>query len=354
MVALTRDEVYIRRCIEIARKGFDKTRQNPLVGSVIVYNNRIIGEGYHTFFGGPHAEVNAINSVRDKQLLTKSTLYVNLEPCSHFGKTPPCSLLIRNLKIPRVVIGSSDSNPEVSGHGIRILKESGIEVITGILEEECRFLNRRFYTFHEKKRPYIILKWAQSSDGFIDIKRNPDSERIPVWISNQTARILVHKWRAEEIAIMAGTNTILTDDPGLDVRDWPGESPIRLVPDKNGRLFEHLKVFNGKSKTLIFTSLNKISSENIVYIRLPKELFSFATILEELRKQNVLSILVEGGAILLKHILESGLWDEARVFTGNINFRDGVKSPVIDKKANEQLFYRANLLNIYFNRQQSN
>lgn len=354
MVALTRDEVYILRCIELARKGFGKTRQNPLVGSVIVHNDRIIGEGYHTFFGGPHAEVNAINSVRDKQLLSQSTLYVNLEPCSHFGKTPPCSLLIRDLKIPRVVIGSSDSNPEVSGHGIRILKESGTEVITGIKEEECRFLNRRFYTFHEKKRPYIVLKWAQSKDGFIDIKRTPGSERIPVWISNQTARILVHKWRAEEIAIMAGTNTILIDDPGLNVRDWPGESPLRIVPDKNGRLFENLKVFNGRSKTLIFTSLNKADFENIVYIRIPKELFTFATILEDLRTKNVLSILVEGGAILLKHILESGLWDEARVFTGNINFRDGVKSPVIERKANEQLFYRGNLLSIYLSEKQGN
>ena len=298
--------------------------------------------------------MNAINSVREKHLLSGSTLYVNLEPCSHFGKTPPCSLLIKDLKIPRVVIGNADSNPEVSGKGIRILRESGIEVITGIKEEECRYLNRRFFTFHEKKRPYIILKWAQSMDGFIDLKRKPDSERIPVWISNQTARILVHKWRAEEIAIMAGTNTILTDNPGLDVRDWPGENPIRIVPDKNGRLFGHLKVFNGTSKTIIFTSLNKVNFENTVFIRVPIDLFSFATILEELRKLNVLSVLVEGGAILLKHILESGLWDEARVFTGNINFRDGVKSPVIEMKASEQLYYRANLLSIYLSWQQSN
>ncbi len=353
MIPLIRDEIYISRCLELARKGFGKTRQNPMVGSVIVFNDRIIGEGYHTHYGGMHAEVNAINSVKDRRLLSRSTLYVNLEPCSHYGKTPPCATLIRNLKIPRVVIGSSDSNPEVSGKGIRIIKDSGTEVLTGVKEEECRFLNRRFYTFHEKKRPYIVLKWAQTRDGYIDIKRKSNTKKNSVWISNQTARILVHKWRAEEIGILAGTNTILIDDPGLDVRDWPGENPLRIVPDKNGRLFENLKVFNGKSKTLVFTTIKKMNKEYVEYVSYPKNNYSFETILDELRKRNILSVLVEGGAKLLKHILESGIWDEARVFTGNIDFRDGVKSPVIELRASEEFFYRGNLLSIYIHTQQN-
>jgi diaminohydroxyphosphoribosylaminopyrimidine deaminase / 5-amino-6-(5-phosphoribosylamino)uracil reductase len=350
MITSTRDEVYILRCLELARKGLGTTRQNPLVGSVIVYNNKIIGEGYHTHFGGPHAEVRAINSVKDKMLLSRSTLYVNLEPCSHFGKTPPCTSLIRDSKIPKVVIGSPDSNPEISGSGIRILQEIGIEVITGVKEEECRFLNRRFFTFHEKKRPYIILKWAQSKDGFIDIKRDSQNKRFPTWISNHTARILVHKWRSEEIAIMAGTNTILSDDPRLNVREWPGENPLRIVLDRNGRLFDNLRVFNGESKTLVFTYLNKTDRKNVSFIRIPENNVSFVTILKELRKLQVLSILVEGGANLLNHFLESGLWDEARVFTGNNYFLNGVPAPVIATKVNEQIIYRGNLLNFYVNK----
>ena len=344
------DEIYILRCLELARKGLGKTRQNPLVGSVIVYDKKIIGEGYHQNFGGPHAEVNAINSVKDKTLLPKSTLYVNLEPCSHFGKTPPCTSLIKQWKIPRVVIGSIDTNTGVAGNGIRILRDSGIEVISGIKEKESLFLNRRFYTFHEKKRPYIILKWAQSEDGFIDIVRKPENNGKPNWISNQTGRILVHKWRSEEMAIMAGTNTIITDDPDLTVRYWFGENPLRVIPDKNTRLSENFKIFNNKSKTLIFTSAyKKLISQNIEFFHLPEDQFSISKMMEELYKRNILSILIEGGAEILKSFIDPGMWDEARVFIGDKPFIEGIKAPVMNINPVEFFNFNANQCNIFIN-----
>jgi len=344
-----RDELYILRCLELALKGLGKTRQNPMVGAVIVNNDRIIGEGYHACFGGPHAEVTAINSIKDKSLLSGSTLYVNLEPCSHFGKTPPCSFLIRDLQIPRVVIGSIDPNPQVSTLGIQILKDCGIEVITGVKEKECRFLNRRFFTFHEKKRPYIILKWAQSKDGFIDIRRNINDFGHTNWISGQTARILVHKWRSEEIAIMVGTNTILTDNPDLDVRYWYGQNPIRVIPDKVGRLSDDLKIFNGKNKTLILISTYNINRTNVEYVTISKDRFILPVFLEELYKRDILSILVEGGASLLNSFIKSGLWDEARIFTGNVKLKDGIKAPVLNAEISEQFSIRDDNFKFYRN-----
>lgn len=346
---LNNDEVYILRCLELAQKGLGMTRQNPMVGAVIVCDNRIIAEGYHNRFGGPHAEVNAINSVKDKTVLTRSTLYVNLEPCSHHGKTPPCSLLIRDVKIPRIVIGSIDPNPLIYGRGIALLKESGAEVITGIKEKECRFLNRRFYTFHEKKRPYIILKWAQSMDGFLDTLREKGEILHPNWISNQTSRLLVHKWRSEEIAVMVGTNTILTDNPELNVRNWPGLSPVRVVPDKSGKLFDNLKIFNGKNKTIVFRSTYKSNRENVEYVTLSEDRYDPPSFLEELYRRNILSVLVEGGANLLNSFIGSGLWDEARIFTGNIKCKNGIKAPVLNGGVPEQFTLRDDLFEVYFN-----
>lgn len=344
------DSVYILRCLELARKGLGKTRQNPMVGAVIVHNNRIIAEGYHNLFGGPHAEVNAFNSLKDRTLLSKSVLYVNLEPCSHFGKTPPCSMLIRDLKIPKIVIGSTDPNPLVSGKGIALLKDSGAEVITGIKEKECRFLNRRFYTFHEKKRPYIILKWAQSQDEFMDTIREKNDTGHPNWISNETSRLLVHKWRSEEIAVMAGTNTILTDNPGLNLRKWPGQSPVRVVPDKHGKLFDDLKIFNGKNKTIILTSTYNSDRPNIEYVTISKEKYTLPAFLDELYKRNILSVLVEGGASLLNSFIREGLWDEARIFTGSMRFEKGIKAPVMKGEIHEQLILRGDSLKLFINR----
>ena len=229
------DEKYLKRCIELAKQGLGNTYPNPLVGSVVVYNGNIIGEGYHKKCGEAHAEVNAVNSVKDKSLLCKSTLYVNLEPCSHIGRTPACSTMIIANKIPKVVIGSIDSFSKVSGKGVEMLKQAGIDAKVGILEKECRNLNKRFFTFHEKKRPYIILKWAQTKDGFIDIIRT-NKNQTGEWITNELSRALVHKWRSEESSIMVGTDTANMDNPRLDVREWTGKNPLRISIDRKLRL----------------------------------------------------------------------------------------------------------------------
>ncbi len=230
------DMKFIERCLELASKSEGRTYPNPLVGSVIVHNGRIIGEGYHLKAGEPHAEVVAINSSRERELFGSSTIYVNLEPCSHYGKTPPCTDLIISSGIRRVVAGTTDTSEKVSGKGIAKLRESGCEVITGVLEDKCRWINRRFFTFHEKKRPYIILKWAQSADGFIDAERSNDRLRKPLWITGNAERVLVHRWRASEQSILAGAGTVRTDDPQLNVRDWTGKDPLRLILSSSGNL----------------------------------------------------------------------------------------------------------------------
>lgn len=342
-----KDEIYMRRCLELARKGLGLTRQNPLVGAVIVHNDRIIGEGYHNEYGGPHAEVVAINSVREKNLLKESTIYVNLEPCSHHGKTPPCSILIRDSGIKRVVIGCSDSNPLVSGKGISILKNIGAEVIVGILENESRFLNRRFFTFQEKKRPYIILKWAESADGFIDRNREETSENKPIWITNHSSKMLVHKWRSEELSILAGTNTLNLDNPELSVREWPGINPLRIGLDKNGRLFDDLHIKDGNIPTVIFSSEDFSDSNNLSYISIPKENFEIEIILKELYKLQLTSVFVEGGSKILQSFINLGLWDESYVFFGNKMFSSGVKGPVLNFLPVEKIQIRETKLYIY-------
>jgi diaminohydroxyphosphoribosylaminopyrimidine deaminase/5-amino-6-(5-phosphoribosylamino)uracil reductase len=249
-------ETYINRCLELALPGLGNTAPNPMVGSVIVHGWHIIGEGFHHRFGGPHAEVNAVNSVKDKTLLRNSVLYVNLEPCSHSGKTPPCAEMIIEAGIPEVVIGTADPNPIVSGNGIKKLEHAGIRVTTGILEKQCIALNRRFITFHSRKRPYIILKWAQTSDGFIDVLRENQGISRPTWISNEISRKLVHKWRSEEQAILVGTQTAILDNPQLNVREWTGNSPIRMVIDRQLKLSKKLNLFNNSSTTIVFNEFS--------------------------------------------------------------------------------------------------
>ncbi|MCF8225270.1 MAG: bifunctional diaminohydroxyphosphoribosylaminopyrimidine deaminase/5-amino-6-(5-phosphoribosylamino)uracil reductase RibD [Bacteroidales bacterium] len=338
----------MRRCFELASHGLGLTRTNPLVGSVIVHNGRIIGEGYHHEYGGPHAEVNAIRNVKDKSLLPESTIYINLEPCSHFGKTPPCSTLIRNHRIPRVVISNSDPFPSVSGKGIQALKNSGADVVVGVLGEEGAFLNRRFLLFHQQKRPYIILKWAETADGFIDIERNPGDPIGTNWITDEVARTLVHKWRSEEAGLMVGTNTILADNPKLNVRRWTGSSPLRITFDRNGKIPETAYIFDNSQDTLVFTSVQEKYSGKTSSILIDHE-FSLEEILDELYGLKIISVLVEGGQQLHNSFIGSGYWDEARVFKGSMLFSNGVKAPVIDQQPAEEIQFEGSSLSIYFN-----
>lgn len=323
------NERYMSRCLQLAELGAGSVAPNPMVGAVLVYDNRIIGEGYHKKYGEAHAEVNCISSVKaeDIQLLTKATLYVSLEPCSHFGKTPPCTDLILKNAIPKVAVGCRDIYKEVDGRGIQKLKEAGTEVTTEILEKECRELNRRFFTFHQKQRPYIILKWAQSVNGKIGSKDQPERERI--WISNEYTNRVVHKWRSEEAAIMVGTNTALHDDPALTTRLWKGKNPIRIVVDTNLRLPAELKIFDAEATTIIFNSTISEDRGNLIYYKTGHDLHQIMT---ALYKMNIQSVLVEGGAKLLQSFFEAGLWDEARVICNQqMIIKDGVNAPEPDK-----------------------
>jgi len=320
-------EIFMQRCLELALLGMGDVAPNPMVGCVIVCDGIIIGEGYHEKIGQPHAEVNAIRSVRNPELLANSTLYVSLEPCAHFGKTPPCSDLIIESHIPRVVIGTVDPFAQVAGKGIERMQKAGIDVSIGMLENECRDLNRRFFTFHEKNRPYILLKWAQTLDGFIDTDRT--EVQHPTWITNALSKRLVHKQRSEESAILIGTNTAEFDNPALTVREWTGNQPIRMVIDRTGRLNPDLHLFDGKALTWIFTSIRKQETGNRKYITLDFNQNILPQILTELYQHDILSVIVEGGGELLTSFLEIGLWDEAFVYTGNQFFGKGVSAPSI-------------------------
>lgn len=319
-------ETYMRRCLQLARCGELKVAPNPMAGSVIVHNGLIIGEGFHQSYGGPHAEVNAIHSVQDKALLKDATIYVNLEPCSHFGKTPPCADLIVQLGIPRVVIGSLDPNPQVAGKGIERLKAHGIEVIKGVLDDECRHLNRRFFTFHEKKRPFITLKWAQTQDGFIDKKRSSNDVGVN-WITGDDARVFVHHLRAQHAAILIGTNTALNDNPTLTVREVEGSNPLRVIIDRERKIPSDSNVLNQDAKTLVFTEKEHEIEDHVewFHVDFSNELPEF--ILAELYRRNIQSVMVEGGAFTLSQLIHKGLWDEAVVLKGNISFGDGIHAP---------------------------
>jgi diaminohydroxyphosphoribosylaminopyrimidine deaminase/5-amino-6-(5-phosphoribosylamino)uracil reductase len=299
-----------------------------MVGSVIVYENRIIGEGWHKKAGEPHAEVNAVNSVKDKSLLKKATIYVSLEPCSHFGKTPPCSELIIKHEIPKVVVGTVDPNVKVAGNGIKNLIEAGIKVTVGILENECNELNKRFFTSHQKKRPYIILKWAESQDGFISPKVK--AEQKPVWITNAYSRQLVHKWRSEEQAILVGTQTVIDDNPKLDVRDWTGNNPVRIVLDQHNRIEKESHVFDNQIKTIVFVKkIPNIAKENLIFEYLDFGKNIEIQLVARVYKHQIQSVIIEGGLQTLQTFIDANLWDEARVFKGNVFLQEGTKAPII-------------------------
>jgi diaminohydroxyphosphoribosylaminopyrimidine deaminase / 5-amino-6-(5-phosphoribosylamino)uracil reductase len=324
---------YMHRCLELAKNGLGTTYPNPMVGSVIVCDGKIIGEGWHKKSGKPHAEVNAVHSVKDKSLLKKSTIYVSLEPCSHFGKTPPCCDLIIENGIPNVVIGTVDPNEKVAGNGIKKLIEAGKNVTVGVLEAECNELNKRFFTFHKKKRPYIILKWAESQDGFIAPLTK--SEQKPVWITNAFSRQLVHKWRSEEQAIMVGTQTIIDDNPKLDVRDWTGQNPIRIVLDQNNRIAKNSHIFDNQSKTLIFSNRSRaITEENTTFEIIDFKQNIAYQILKVLYKNQIQSVIIEGGSKTLQTFINENLWDEARIFVGSQCFNSGTKAPQFEAKNN--------------------
>jgi len=324
-------EIYIKRCIELARNGIGLTSPNPSVGSVIVYDNQIIGEGYTSAYGGNHAEVNGVNAVKNKSLLSKATIYVSLEPCNHFGKTPPCSDLILKNKIPNVVIGCVDPFRKVAGASIEKLKSNGCNVIVGVLEDECIASNKRFFTFQNKKRPYIILKWAETKDGFIDIERNVNviKDAKPNWISNKYSRQLVHKWRAEEDAILIGTNTAINDNPKLDIRNWSGKNPIRIVIDRTLRIPSEYHLFDGNVRTIVLTERKVISKDNIFFERIDFSNDVAQQICAILYNHNLQSVLIEGGKQTLQTFIDSNLWDEARIFVGNTSFNKGIKAPII-------------------------
>ena len=343
-------EKHIKRCIELAKNGFGTTYPNPMVGSVIVYNDQIIGEGWHKKAGEPHAEVNAVRSVKDKSLLKKATIYVSLEPCSHFGKTPPCCDLIIANEIPNVVVGTVDPNEKVAGNGIKKLIAAGANVTVGVLEKECHELNKRFFTFHNKKRPYIILKWAESQDGFLAPEKIVDQKRQPVWITNPYSRQLVHKWRSEEQAILAGTQTVVDDNPKLNTRDWSGNNPVRVVLDQNNRISRDSFIFDDSVKTIIFTKSEiNFSAENTTFEIIDFNQNIIPQILSVLYQNQIQSIIIEGGLNTLQAFIDQDMWDEARIFIGKTTFGTGTKTPILQKKTttktyiqNDELIYVRN------------
>lgn len=346
---LNTHETYMKRCLQLAKNGLVAAMPNPSVGAVIVHNDVIIGEGYTSAYGGSHAEVNAVHSVKDKLLLKEATIYVSLEPCSHFGKTPPCSDLIIKHQIPKVVIGTIDPFAKVAGRGIQKLKDAGREVILDVLKEECIASNKRFFTFHQHKRPYIILKWAQTSEGFIDKSRNENDPVQPNWITNQYSRQLVHKWRSEEAAILVGTNTAITDNPKLNTRDWQGKSPVRIVLDKSLRIPEHYSLFDASIKTIVLTEQEKVSSENLIFEKIDFSQNLAQQICEVLYRHNLQSVIIEGGKQTLQTFIAANLWDEARVFTGSVSFTDGIRRPNLKGKLQSETLILDNLLQTYIN-----
>ena len=320
----------MQRCLQIAKNGIGFTCPNPSVGAVIVLNDSIIGEGFTSVYGENHAEVNAINSVDNKALLKEATIYVTLEPCAHFGKTPPCADLIVKHQFKKVVIGCVDANHLVAGKGIERLQSAGIEVVTSVLESECKKHHKRFFTVQHKKRPFIILKWAETKNGFV----SPISKKTknPVWISNQYSQQLVHKWRSEEHAILVGTNTVIADNPKLNVRSWTGNNPIRIVLDKNLRIPKNANIFDGSAQTIVITERGKEKQEtreNLIFESIDFSKNIAKQICDVLFKHQIQSVIIEGGTQTLQTFIDADLWDEARVFIGQNEFENGVKAPII-------------------------
>ena len=324
--------------MQIAKNGIGTARPNPSVGAVIVYQNKIIGEGFTSPHGENHAEVNAINAVENKSLLKEATIFVTLEPCSHFGKTPPCADLIVKHQLKQVVIGCLDSNSLVAGKGVSRLENAGINVIVGVLETECRMHHKRFFTVQENKRPYIILKWAETKDGFVaPISKD---ENNPIFISNTYSQQLVHKLRSAEHAILVGTNTVLLDNPKLNVRSWSGENPVRVVLDNTLRIPKNSNILDGSVKTIVITATrdkNIVSSKNLIFEEIDFSKNIAKQVCEVLSKYHIQSLIVEGGTRTLQTFIDEKLWDEAIVFIGNTSFVKGVKSPIITKEFKEEL-----------------
>jgi diaminohydroxyphosphoribosylaminopyrimidine deaminase / 5-amino-6-(5-phosphoribosylamino)uracil reductase len=323
----TTDDFFMQRCLDLARLGAGNVAPNPMVGAVLVYNDKIIGEGYHQQYGEAHAEVNCINSVSatERHLISHSTLYVSLEPCSHHGKTPPCADLIIKKSIPKVVIAVRDPFKEVDGKGIEKLISAGVEVVLNIQEKEGKELNKRFFTLHQLQRPYIILKWAQTAGGKIGSGTN---ERL--LISNEITNRLVHKWRSEESAILVGTNTALADDPSLNVRSWKGNDPVRMVIDKDLRLATTLKIFHGNQKTIVFNTIKQEEQGNLLYVKLSAKDNFIHQLLLSCHRLNIQSILVEGGFALLQSFINAGIWDEARIITNtSLAIKSGLAAPIL-------------------------
>ena len=341
---MTQDEKFMLRALELASLGFGSVSPNPMVGCVIVHDDEIIGEGYHEEYGKSHAEPNAVASVKNPDLLTSSTVYVTLEPCAHWGKTPPCANLLVEKKVKKVVIGTVDTNPLVGGKGIQILKDAGIEVVIGVLDERVRAENRRFFTFMEKKRPYVILKWAQTKDGFI-ARENYDSK----WISNPYSRQMVHKWRSEEDGIMVGTLTAKYDNPQLNVRAWEGKNPLRIVIDRKLTLDGDLHLFDQSQATICYNQEMEEKSENLERVKLQAK-FDINEILKDLYDRKIQSLIVEGGAKLLNNFIQENLWDEARVFTGRVQFGNGISAPkLVGARVEEEFEIIGDRLSIWRN-----
>jgi diaminohydroxyphosphoribosylaminopyrimidine deaminase/5-amino-6-(5-phosphoribosylamino)uracil reductase len=333
--------------LELANKGIGNVSPNPLVGCVIVYNDQIIGQGYHQKYGESHAEVNAIKSVKDKTLLPQSTLYVNLEPCSHYGKTPPCCELIAKHKIKHVVVGCLDYSEKVNGKGIKFLKNHGVEVTTDIIQEECFWINRRFFENQIKNKPYILLKWAQTKDGFIDKIRTSGNKGIN-WITSAPTKKIVHKWRSEEDAILVGRKTVENDNPELTVREVKGTNPLRIVLDSELQLNANYKVFNNESKTLVVNQKISKIENNVEYLKTGGN-STIKDLLEYLYQKKISSIIVEGGMKTLDYFIQHNLWNEARVLVGNKEFKEGLKAPVIKKTHKNIKDLKEDTLITYYN-----
>ena len=337
------EEFYIRRCIELAQKAIGNTYPNPLVGSVIVHNDKIIGEGYHHKAGESHAEINAINSVEEKSLIPESTIYVSLEPCAHFGKTPPCALKIVELGFKKVVIGAMDSHDKVNGKGKKIIQDAGIEVISGVLEKECIELNKRFFTYHEKRRPFIILKWAESGDRFMD------KDFKPTQISNALTKQFVHQLRSNEHSILIGTMTALRDNPSLTTREIVGRNPIRILIDIDLKVPKDFNVYSNEAETLVFNSVKEGDEGNIKFIKTSRENF-IANMLKTLHELQIQSIIVEGGSLVLQQFIDAGLWDETIIIKNkNLVLENGTKAPRFNKTPIDTRDFRDNIIEFYKN-----
>lgn len=337
-------EAFMKRCIELAKMATGQTYPNPLVGSVIVHNGKIIGEGFHHKAGQPHAEISAINSVKDPSLLPFSDIYVSLEPCSHFGKTPPCALKITDIGFKNVIIGTLDPHEKVNGKGKKIIEDAGIEVTDGILEKECQELNKRFFTFHQKKRPYILLKWAESEDGFLN------QNFAPVPIGNPLTQQFVHVLRSQEHAILVGTQTALNDNPSLTTRAIAGRNPIRIVIDFDLKIPTHYQLYQQDAKTFIFNGIKDEIVENIHFIKIEKENF-LEQLLAKLYEHHIQSVLVEGGRFTLQQFIDAGIWDEAiTIKNPNLFLENGTHAPEFKLAPEKTEIFRDNVVAFYENK----